>query len=139
MSILTFFSGSYCGKSSIVSDVIAQSGFKLLSDNDIVALASKLSGMPEKKIARSFLEKPSVFNKFTHEKERSIAYLRLAVAQSIAQDKCVIEGFTSLLIPTSISHVLRICLIADKASRIEAAMKEHNLSEKEAGNLISKK
>nr|WP_321398385.1 response regulator [uncultured Desulfobacter sp.] len=138
MSILTFFSGSYCGKSSIVSDVISQSGFKLLSDNDIVALASQLSGMSEKKIARSFLEKTSVFNKFTHEKERSIAYLRLAVAQSIAQDKCVIEGFTSLLIPASISHVLRICLIADKASRIEAAMKEYSLSEKDAGNLISK-
>lgn len=48
MSILTFFSGSYCGKESIISDVINQSGFKLLSDNDLVASASRLSGMPEK-------------------------------------------------------------------------------------------
>lgn len=57
MSILTFFSGSYCGKASIISDVIDQSGFKLLSDNDLVASAGRLSGMSEKKIARSFLEK----------------------------------------------------------------------------------
>ncbi|WP_020590251.1 response regulator [Desulfobacter curvatus] len=138
MSILTFFSGSYCGKSSIISDVIDKSGLKLLTDNDLVASASGLSGMPEKKIAKSFLEKASVFNKFTHEKERSIAYLRLAVAQSMSQDKYVIEGFTSLLIPASISHVLRICLIADKTSRMEQAMEELGLSEKDAANLISK-
>lgn len=138
MSILTFFSGSYCGKSSIISDVIDQSGFKLLTDQDIVASAGKLSGMPEKKIARSFLEKTSVFNKFTHEKERSIAYLRLAVAQFMSQDEFVIEGFTSLLIPASISHALRICLIADKAYRVEQAMQTDNLSEKDASNLITK-
>ncbi|WP_319575886.1 response regulator [uncultured Desulfobacter sp.] len=138
MSILTFFSGSYCGKESIISDVIDQSGFKLLSDNDLVASASRLSGMPEKKIARSFLEKTSVFNKFTHEKERSIAYLRLAMAELMSQDNCVIDGLTSLLIPASISHVLRICLIADKAFRIEQAMKAQNLSEKDAVHLISK-
>lgn len=138
MSILTFFSGSYCGKASIISDVIDQSGFKLLSDNDLVASASRLSGMSEKKISRSFLEKTSVFNKFTHEKERAIAYLRLAVAELMTQDDCVLDGFTSLLIPASISHVLRICLIADKAFRIEQAMKAHNLSEKDAVSLISK-
>ncbi|WP_321493761.1 response regulator [uncultured Desulfobacter sp.] len=138
MSILTFFSGSYCGKAPIISDVIDQSGFKLLTDKDLVASASRQSGMPEKKIARSFLEKTSVFNKFTHEKERAIAYLRLATAECMSQDEIMIEGFTSLLIPASISHALRICLIADKTSRIEQAMKEHNVSEKEASNLISK-
>jgi CheY-like chemotaxis protein/cytidylate kinase len=94
--------------------------------------------MPEKKIARSFLEKTSVFNKFTHEKERAIAYLRLAMAELMSQDKIMIEGFTSLLIPASISHILRICLIADKTFRIEQAMKAHNLSEKDAVSLISK-
>lgn len=57
MSILTFFSGSYCGKESIISDVINQSGFKLLSDNDLVASASRLSGMPEKKLPGRFLKK----------------------------------------------------------------------------------
>lgn len=138
MSILTFFSGSYCGKASIISDVIDQSGFKLLTDKDLVASAGKQSGMPEKKIAKSFLEKTSVFNKFTHEKERAIAYLRLAAAECMSQDEIIIEGFTSLLIPASISHALRICLIADRASRIELAMEEHSISEKEASSLISK-
>ena len=94
--------------------------------------------MSEKKIARSFLEKTSVFNKFTHEKERAIAYLRLAMAELMSQDKIMIEGFTSLLIPASISHVLRICLIAEKTFRIEQAMKTHNLNEKDAVHLISK-
>ena len=138
MSVLTFFSGSYCGKESIISDVVSQSGFKQLSDNHLVAKASALSGMQEKKIARSFLEKPSVFNKFTHEKERATAYLRLAVAEYLAEENYVIDGFSSLLIPASISHVLRICLIADRAFRVSLAEKEHSLSEKDAAHLIAK-
>jgi hypothetical protein len=58
----------------------------------------------------------------THEKERSIAYLRLAVAEALADDNVLIKGFTSLLIPAGIASVLKVCLIADTGSRISAAL-----------------
>jgi len=138
MSIMTFFSGSFCGNASIIQDIIKKSDYSLLSDNDLTAEASRLSGIPEKKIVRAYMVRPSVFNKFTHEKERAVAYLRLAVAQSISRSNCLIDGFAGMLIPSSVTHVLRTCLIADKKSRIEKAMAEKGIPEKEAEALIKR-
>jgi len=138
MSIMTFFSGSFCGNTSIIQNVIKKSDYSLLSDNDLTAEASRLSGIPEKKIVRAYMSKPSVFNKFTHEKERAVAYLRLALAQSVSRSNCLIDGFSGMLIPASVTHVLRTCLIADKKSRVERAMADKGISEKEAEALIKK-
>ena len=138
MSIMTFFSGSFCGNTPIIQDVIKKSDYNLLTDNDLTAEASRLSGIPEKKIVRAYMSKPSVFNKFTHEKERAVAYLRLAVAQSISRSNCLIDGFSGMLIPASVTHVLRTCLISDKKSRIDQAMADKGISEKEAEALINK-
>jgi CheY-like chemotaxis protein len=79
-----------------------------------------------------------VFNKFTHEKERSIAYLRLAVAGLLSGEELLISGFAGLLIPNEVSYVLRTCLIADMKFRTALAMVEQGLSEKEASKVIHK-
>ncbi|MBW1722441.1 MAG: response regulator [Deltaproteobacteria bacterium] len=138
MSTLTIFSGTFCGGESVVKEVLARLNCRLVRDEDIVAVASKASGIPEAKMMKAFSSKTSVFNRFTHEKERSIAYLRLAVAEGLADDNLLITGFTSHLIPREVSHVLRVCLIADMKSRISTAVKEHRMTEKEAMKLIRK-
>jgi CheY-like chemotaxis protein len=88
------------------------------------------------KIKEAFLEKTSIFNKFTHEKERSIAYLRLALAEMLAQDNLVVTGFPTHLIPGNISHVLRVCLIAELKHRLGQAA-TLGTGEKDALKLIN--
>jgi len=136
MSVITVFSGVFCEKEPVIQKVLEKTGYKLFTDKDIVADAGRLSGMSENKIKSAFSAKTSVFNKFTHEKERSLAWLRLAAAQLLCQDDLLIEGFAVQLIPSDISHALRICLIADMKSRISSAVREMKLSEKEAAALI---
>ena len=65
--------------------------------------------------------KPSVFNAFTHERERSLAYLKLCLAEMLCEGELIVHGFTSHLIPKTISHVLRVGLVADLKFRTEAA------------------
>jgi two-component system response regulator CpxR len=77
--------------------------------------------MPEDKVRARFPAKTSVFNKFTHEKECSIACLRVALATELEKGPAVVHGFSSLLVPRSISHVLRVCIIAEIPYRIEQA------------------
>ena len=136
MSSITVFSGIFCGEAAVIQDVIASTGFKPVTDDDIVGMAAKSSGAPESKIRRAFSTKTSVFNQFTHEKECSIAHLRLAVAEKLLKNNLMIVGFSSLLIPKTISHILRVCLIADMGSRIRQAGAEQKLSEKEAVKII---
>jgi len=138
MSIITIFSGTYCNNDLIVQECKKKVGYQLVDDSMVVAKASQVSGLPEKKIIGAFSSKTSIFNQFTHEKERSVAYIRLGLSDMLDSDGLIISGFSSLLIPDNISHALRVCIIADMKSRIAFAQKQENVSEKEAMNMIRK-
>ncbi len=131
MSIITVFTGIYCNEELSIKEILKKTGYKYLTDSDIVSKAGRLSDLPESKISKAFSAKTSVFNQFTREKERSIAYLKLAVAETLTEDNILVNGFTSLLIPTGIAHVLRVCLIADMKYRVSMASSS-GISESEA-------
>jgi two-component system, OmpR family, response regulator CpxR len=138
MSVITIFSGSFCKEEQVCREVQSRTGSLFFSDKEVVAEASRLSGTPEARLDKAFSARTSVFNKFTHEKERSIAYLRLAVAGLLSREDLFISGFAGLLIPNEVSHTLRACLIADMKFRTSLAMGEQGLSEKEASKVIRK-
>jgi len=121
MSVITIFNALYCNENQIIQQLVEKTGYQLVPDSEVVALASKLSGIAPERIARAFSAKTSLFNPFTHEKERSVAYLRLAVAEIMSRGQLIIAGFSSHFVPSIISHVLRICLIADVHYRVSQA------------------
>jgi CheY-like chemotaxis protein len=122
----------------VVQNLIAHTGYRLVSDEEVTASATRLSGLGAGKIARAFTGKPSMFNSFTHEKERSIAFLKLALAEMLPADNLIISGYVSHLVPKKITHVLRVCLIADLKFRSAAAARSSGGSKKEAAKLIHK-
>jgi len=136
MSVITVFSGIFCGEQDIIADVIASTGYRSVIDNDILSRAENISGVSKDKLRRAFSSKTSVFNKFTQEKECSIACLRLAAAELLAEDNLAVCGFSGLLIPKDINHVIRICLIAEMKYRIRRAIDKEGVSEKEAKKAI---
>ncbi|MCU0594344.1 MAG: response regulator [Desulfobacterota bacterium] len=138
MSAITIFSGSFCKEEQVCREVQTKTGAPLFSDKEVVDEASRLSGIPEARLDRAFSARTSVFNKFTHEKERSIAYLKLAVAGLLSGDPLSISGFSGLLIPNEVSHVLRVCLIADMRFRTSLLTVEQGIPEKEASKVIHK-
>lgn len=137
MSAISIFYGLYCNEGPVIRNVAERTGFRLIEDDAIAALAARLSGMTTDRICRAFSAKSSVFNAFTHEKERAIAYLRLAMAQTLQQERILLAGCCGQLIPPEITHVLRVCLIADLSFRTQIAAKER-ISEKEAMKVIRK-
>lgn len=139
MPIITIFSGSFCQEDPVVLEVVARTGYRQISDEQMVAEASRRSAMAASKIKRAFSAGTSVFNKFTHEKERALAYIKLALADTIADDNILLTCFSGLLIPRTVSHMLRVCLIAPMKYRIEAASRQEGISEKEAAKLIMKR
>jgi CheY-like chemotaxis protein len=137
MSVITVFNALYCNEELIVPQLVAKTGYRLINDSEIVALAGKLSGIAPDRISRAFSAKTSLFNPFTHEKERSVAYLRLAVAEILAEGNMVVAGFCCHLVPASISHILRICLVAEMTYRLQVAQSLPS-SEKDALKAIHK-
>lgn len=139
MALITLFSGSFCDEDLVVQAIISRTGYRLIADKDVVAEASRRSEMAESKIMQAFSAGTSVFNKFTHEKERSIAFLKLSLAAMLPDDRALITCFCGQLIPKTVQHTLRVCLIASPKHRIAVASRTHGLSDKEAAKLVQKR
>jgi len=138
MSVISIFSSIFCNEEPVITGLSSHTGSRVLRDSDIVSEASHISGIPYSKMERAFSAKTSVFNKFTHERERSIAHMKLALARMLNREELIIEGFVSHLIPREISHILHICLIADLSSRVSTALEKQGLTKNEAVKLIRK-
>ena len=124
MSVITLFSALYCNEEPIIRGLVEKTGYRSVTDTDLVSKASSLSGLASDRIDRAFSHKTSLFNPFTHEKEKSIAYLRLAVAETLAEGKLIVSGHCSHLVPATISHVLRLCLVSEMNHRLQQAARE---------------
>lgn len=139
MSVITVFNGLFSEAGLVTKRVLDATGYRLVTDQEIVSNAAALSGMAESAITRAFASGASVFNKFSHEKERAIAWLRLAMAQRLNEDEnLLIAGFSSQLADRNISHILNVCLISEMQARLKAAEKQEGYAEKHAHKLIRK-
>jgi two-component system response regulator CpxR len=138
MSTITVFSGVYCHGEQIAGNVAASLGYEIVRDQDLISGASKRFDLPEDKFHRAISGKTSVFNKFTHERDRCIAYLKSVLADVLKTDNQLYLGFSGHLIPNEIAHVLRVCVIASMRYRADQAMKDQGLSEKDAVKSIHK-
>ncbi|WP_320169191.1 response regulator [Maridesulfovibrio sp.] len=137
MSDLFIFSGLFCQKDAVIKRMMDDSGIKLVSDADLVTDAAALSGMSEKSISKAFSPKTSIFNKFSREKERAVAWLRLALAQRLAAGEALlVSGLVTHLLSQEISHILKVCLIDDLPRRSSVALRESGLAEKDAVKAI---
>ena len=132
MSIISVVSAAYCHEDDVIRGVLNQSGFHLVTDHDLVRRTAENSDMTEVAIVKAFSVKRSVFNSFTRERERAVAYLKVAVAEVVAGDGAMIAGFCAHLVPSGISHVLKVCLVADMTSRMECAQTADNIGKKAA-------
>lgn len=122
----------------MVQGLIEETGYSVYTDKDAVEQAGEKSGLSQDKIERAFSSRTSVFNKFTHEKESAVAYLRLVLAEKLRDDNLLITGFAGQLIPDEVSHVLKVCLIGSVRFRTSVAMEISGLAERDAIKAIRK-
>jgi two-component system, OmpR family, response regulator CpxR len=138
MSVISLFSGSYCHGEEIAQRIIDILGYKMVDDGNLIGEASKRFHIDEAKLARALLGKTSIFNKFTHERESSLAALRVVLADLLRDDNFLLFGFSGHMAPRDISHILKVCAIADIKYRAGLAAKMEKLSEKDALKKIHK-
>ncbi len=133
MPVVNVFCGSYCGAEQVVRGVIERTGYKYLDDSTLAAATGKRFNTEENTIRKALRGKASIFDKFTHEKDRSLAYFRRVLADSLKEDDLLLFGICGLMVPRTISHVLNVCMIADIRYRSDLASGEEKISRKRSG------
>jgi CheY-like chemotaxis protein len=138
MPVVNVFCGSYCGAEQVVRGVIEKTGFRYVDDADLVSATGKRFNIEENRLWRALIGKTSIFNKFTREKERSLACFKQVLADHLRQDDLLLFGLSSLMVPRTISHVLNVCMIADIGYRSNVACGVEKISQKDAIKKIRK-
>ena len=138
MSIISIFAGTYCNGEEVAEKAAAKLGYKVYNDDRIFQLAQERFNLAADKFARAARGKTSVFNKFTHEQERTIAYLRVIAAELIREDGIILAGRTALLIPAALTHVLSVCLAGNIDYKVSQAVKKEGVSRDQAEKSVQK-
>ncbi len=124
MAVITIFGASYCHGSQVAEGVADELQYQRVADEKLISIASARFGVPEDKLRRALVDAPGFFNRLTREKEKCAARLRMAAVELVEPDGLVYRGFGGLLLPESLRHVLRVCVAAPRAYRIEQAEAE---------------
>ncbi|MFC1563351.1 response regulator [candidate division KSB1 bacterium] len=138
MAIVSVFSGNFCQSEEISKEVAFRLGYNLISEKSLMDTAVKKFNANIEKLERTMYGTPSFLNNITHDKEKNTAFLQAALTELINKDNIVYGGFAGMLLPRTISHILKVYIIANREYRVDIAVRRNNIPEKEADKLVRK-
>lgn len=134
MAIISIFSSSYSNAGEVSKLVAEKTGYAQLSDELLKKVSSKYN-IEESKLVQAMEGPTFLFNKFTHKREDYLAKIKLTLAEMLS-DNQIVSGFPSLLIPYSVGHVLRVCILSDPEFRANELAKSKGMSIEQAKKKI---
>ncbi|MBI4859125.1 MAG: cytidylate kinase-like family protein, partial [Candidatus Riflebacteria bacterium] len=137
MAVVTIFSASYCSGQQIARGVAQKLGYRFV-DEQFLEDVSSTSGVPADRLRRAMYGPPGFFEGFTRDRVKNVARIREAFAQLIAGDNLVYLGFAGQLIPRTVTHALKVCLIANRDHRIQRASQTSGVPPEQAVEVIRK-
>jgi cytidylate kinase len=137
MSVITISRGSYSRGKEVAEKVARKLGYECIS-RDVLLEASEEFNIPEIRLVRALHDAPSVFERFTHGKERYVSYIRKALLQHVQKDNIVYHGLAGHYFLLDIPHVFKVRIIADMEERVMEEVRREKISEEKALYILKK-
>jgi cytidylate kinase len=137
VSIITISRGSYSRGKEVAEKIAQRLGYECVS-RDVLIEASDEFNISEIKLVRAIHDSPSVLDRFTHGKEKYVAYIRAAVLKRVLKDNVVYHGLAGHFFLQDVPHVLKVRIIADFEDRVREEMKRENVSAEKARYILKK-
>ncbi len=117
MKVITILGTAFSGSAGIAAGIASKTGYKVLSDNEIIDETIKKHGFSRRLLEKALHHRSGVSGGGNApKKRRAVAALKLTLAEKIVRGKYVYAGHLGHLIPENIS--LRVLMVADLAERI---------------------
>jgi cytidylate kinase len=137
MTIITISRGTYSKGKEVAEKVAEKLRYECIARR-ILFKASTEFNIPEVKLTRALHDSPSIFNRFTHGKEKYIAFIRNSFLQHLQKGNTVYHGLAGHFFLQKISHVLKVRITCDMDERVREEMRRENVSENQARHLLAK-
>jgi len=131
MSAVSILSASHCGGEDVAALAARELDAELIDTPALIRLAAEQHDFSREKLERLVKGTSTFFDNVAHGQERGTAYLRSALSGIVNRKRVVLLGPAGLMLPRSLTHVLRVGLAANLQYRLDRAG-ESGLSRGEA-------
>lgn len=107
----------------IVDWIASHTQWPVVTDNDLIDMAGRRFNYPAERLEHFIKTPHGVLSRLTHGTERSMAYLRSVVADTLVQAPTIFHGTMGLLSARRIPRVMNVLITADKDFRVERAQR----------------
>jgi len=137
MAIITISRSSFSQGQEIAEKVAAKLRYRCISRN-VLLEASEEFNIPEVKLVRALHDAPSILDRFTHGKERFVAFVRQAFLEQVQGDNVVYHGLAGHFFVEGVRHVLKVRIFADFEERIAREVETEGVSRETAIQTLKK-
>lgn len=137
MPIITISRGSYNHGRSVAEKLAKKIGYTCLSRDAVIDSLDEFH-LPEIKLVRGLDDAFSILDRFPHGKKRFKAAIKSAILQNLIPGNVVYHGLVGHRFVDTISHVLKVRVIADTSLRVKEDMERQNTSEENARYILKK-
>ncbi|MDA3790175.1 MAG: cytidylate kinase-like family protein [Desulfobacula sp.] len=137
MPIITISRGSYSRGKEVAEKLAQRLGYECLSRDHLLEASNEFN-IPEIKLIRALHDAPTVLERFSHGKERYVAFLRSSLLHYMCKDNVVYHGLAGHYFLPDISHVLKVRILANIEDRVKEEMHRENIPEEKARYILKK-
>ncbi len=137
MPVITISRGAHSSGREVAEKLARKLQYGCIS-REIVLSASRHFSIPEMTLIRAVHDAPSVFDRFSHGKQRYVAYVRQALVEAARNDNVVYHGLAGQYFLRGIPHVIKVRILADMDDRVAEEMRREHVSAEEARRALLK-
>jgi cytidylate kinase len=137
MAIITISRGSFSKGKEVAEKVARQLGYQSVSREVILEAATDFQ-IPQNRLDQAIHNAPSIFERFTYEKQKYIAYVAAQILRHFKQDNVVYHGLAGHFFAPNISHLLKVRIIVNFEARVQSMREKENLSREQAIAFLEK-
>ena len=135
MAIITISRGSYYRGKEVAEKLATTLGYECIS-REILLEASQEYNIPEIKLVRAIEDAPTLLERFIHDKEKYLAYIRAALLKHVQKDNVVYHGLFGNFFLQDIPHVLKVRIVGDLEARVADEVKREGISAERAREIL---
>ncbi|MDR3556700.1 MAG: cytidylate kinase-like family protein [Syntrophobacteraceae bacterium] len=131
MATITISRGSYNKGKEVARKVAEKLGCRCIA-REVILDACKEFNIPEIQLRRAIHDAPSILERFTHGKEKYIAYFKAALLNHLLTDNVVYHGLAGHFFVERAVRVLKVRIMSDMEDRVRCEMEREGVSREEA-------
>ncbi len=118
MPIVTITRGSFTKGREVARKLGKKMGYKVIS-REILLKTSQEFNVPEIKLKNALYNAPSILDKYTHGKEKFLAFIRASILEQMVQDNTIYHGLAGYALLKGMGHELQVRIQANLEDRIQ--------------------